>query len=167
VFTVDFNIFSFLLESEKAVSREKVLQILQKIQEIEGILSIQSFNHTKIISSRQIKSAVWHAIQGFLSNKMISNQLSVDVLLYLSCQRQISKAIEKLGISRKVKKFGLIVISGNITKNAQSYLSMLKFRFDEYLPNIKLIEINPENSNVNQIEKRILSKIALLRMNNY
>lgn len=60
--------------------------------------SFQMFNSKFIISEDQLKFILHHVYSTFSLGSNISKQYGVEFLLYLSHERQITKAIEKVGV---------------------------------------------------------------------
>jgi tRNA threonylcarbamoyladenosine modification (KEOPS) complex Cgi121 subunit len=51
-----------------------------------------------------------NAIKAFRYGKNISNNLSVECLLYVSGQRQISVAVENFGVKQSTRNMGIVLI---------------------------------------------------------
>ena len=62
-------------------------------------VSFQMFNSKFIISEDQLKFILHHVHSAFSLGSNISKHFGVEFLVYLSNERQITKAIEKVGIS--------------------------------------------------------------------
>lgn len=101
---------AFDIELKDISERSDIIKLLQELKSSnEQIIDIQSFEFNSLLSQRQLLSAIWHAWNGFKNSYPISNLLSIEFLLYVSGQRQISKALEYFGLKRQVKKFSLII----------------------------------------------------------
>jgi tRNA threonylcarbamoyladenosine modification (KEOPS) complex Cgi121 subunit len=175
----------FIIKTNKEISRDDLLLYIKELEDLEGLFSLQLFNHQIIISKNQIESAIWHAIQGYNSKNMISKELGLEVLVYLSGQRQIAKAISKFGIPKTNLCVGLIIISKNDDNLFNMILNSIKQVFHNYkltlepfnprfeaekipaLLNIYELDKKDKKMDEKEIEKLILSKIALLRINTY
>lgn len=59
---------------------------------------IQLFEFGNCFGIDHVKYAIYHAVRNILKKKMISNIPENELLLYLSAQRQISKAFDIMGI---------------------------------------------------------------------
>ena len=94
-------------------SSKKIMAYIQDIKSrTSQILDLQAFRIDSLLSTNQMLSAIYHAWNGFKNNITISNQISVEFLLYVSGQRQISKAIEFFGLEKEEKEFSLIIFHG-------------------------------------------------------
>ncbi|MHA1990058.1 MAG: KEOPS complex subunit Cgi121 [Candidatus Hodarchaeales archaeon] len=175
----------FLIKSKKEISRDDLLLYIKELEDFEGLFSLQLFNHQLIISKNQIESAIWHAIQGYNSKNMISKELGLEILIYLSGQRQIAKAISKFGIPKTNLSAGLIIVGENDANLFNEILSSIKQVFhnrdltlEPFNPQFETEKIptlitnyelgkNYKKTGKKEIERLILSKIALLRINTY
>ncbi len=105
---VHFSAFDITLS--QSISSGEVLSFLQSIaKKNDKIIAIQSFRFDSLVSRKQLLSAVWHAWNGFKNGITISNYLSVEFLLYVSGQRQISKALEFFGLDKEVEQFSVVI----------------------------------------------------------
>lgn len=77
-------------------------------QSFAGVI-FQIFDAEKVAGKAHIKFAVLNALKAFKIGKNISKNLPVEVMLYVSGQRQIEKALKMVGISSKTKNLILIV----------------------------------------------------------
>ncbi|MFW9928681.1 MAG: KEOPS complex subunit Cgi121 [Candidatus Thorarchaeota archaeon] len=175
----------YQLKSKEKIERKNLLDLIQSIQKMNGIIGVQSFNSRVVINENQIRNAAWHALIGYKSDKMIAKTLSLEILLFISCQRQINKVFELVGLPMTFNEAGLIIIS-NFSLNGykekekeidtifvNTGFTLSDFSNKERKYDIKLIketyEITDEEQlyDISKIEKIIHSKIALLRINNY
>jgi len=117
--------------------------LLKKHKELIGV---QAFKFDSVLSEAHLLSAVWHAWNGFKNGLTISDSLSIEFLLYLSGQRQISKAIQIFGLKDEVKKFSIIFFHENEIFKENLNLS--------YISNSKISVINKLTIS-DSMEKRI------------
>ncbi len=105
-------------------------KIINLIQDFSSQLPLFQVVDAKTLSGKeQVISACWHAYNHFKGNMKISSQLSIEVLLYLSGVRQISKALSTLGITTQTKE--LLVLAGSenpskIEKVVKDFLIAIK-----------------------------------------
>jgi len=90
--------------------------IINDPKEIFTILSTESdivyqlLNPRLLIGDDHIYFAVINALNSFIKNWNISRRLSIEVLLYLSGQRQIEKAFKMFGIQEGIQDIVVICI---------------------------------------------------------
>ena len=68
----------------------------------------------RIAGTEHLEFATWNAVKAFGRKYKRSRSLAMEILLYASCQRQISKAIEILGVTRATSQVGVAAISTRI-----------------------------------------------------
>lgn len=115
---VAINQFNFdlhhFLERYKITSKEEVLnhlfKIIQKIQDNNNESVIQIVNDKFVLNQDHIYIACYYMQKAFFRKTNISNTKNIELLLYLSTYRQISKAIETVGINSQDLKEGNIII---------------------------------------------------------
>jgi len=83
-----------------------IVQFIQLKEEImeKFNVSFQMFNSNFVISKDQLKYILHHVHSTFSLESNISKQFGVEFLLYLSHERQITKAIEKVGVKNPNEK---------------------------------------------------------------
>lgn len=104
------NFSAFDIELNEVMKRSELLSYFEKMISLDSnILAMQSFKQDSILNQNHLFSAVFHSWNAFKTNNMISKNLSVEFLLYLSGQRQITKAFEMFGLSDTVKLFSVVI----------------------------------------------------------
>ena len=104
---------------------------LNKIREIIGSsVDVQFFNADLVATWQHLYFATLNAVMAMQTKRNISKSLAVEVLLYASAQRQISKAIELIGVNHDCTNIAAVIIGENdeSVKKAYSIISnFLKF----------------------------------------
>ena len=77
---------------------------------------IQVFNADLVYGEDHLSSAVEHAMRSFKNQMNSLNSLPLEMLLYASGERQIQKAIEKIGIKNGNQKIAFIFMMDNNRK---------------------------------------------------
>jgi KEOPS complex subunit Cgi121 len=72
---------------------------------------IQFFNAGLVAGGKHLYFAVLNALKAFKGRLNISNSLAVEALLYASAQRQITKAVDLLGIKPESPHIAVLVVS--------------------------------------------------------
>lgn len=85
----------------------------------------QFFNAKLVATWRHLYFAVLNALKAFKNGENISRNLSMEILLYASAQRQIRKAVNMLGISLKTPEIALIIVGDTVnrTEAALTFIS--------------------------------------------
>lgn len=71
---------------------------------------IQALDAELVCSKDHIVSAVEHAIRAFREGRNKADDLSIEVLLYASGERQIKEAIKKMGVKEGKSRIALVVL---------------------------------------------------------
>ncbi|MGZ7108638.1 MAG: KEOPS complex subunit Cgi121 [Methanobacterium sp.] len=74
--------------------------LMKKINQISNNCKIQLLNADGIAGYEHILHATLHAIKAFRRNENIANDLGIEICVRASTQRQISKALQILGIKK-------------------------------------------------------------------
>ena len=122
---------------------------------------IQLFNYDLIFSKLHVVSAVEHAVRSFQQNQNATSTLSLEVLLYIAGERQIHKAIKKVGITDKIND-SIIVIAGDI-KDISGYDGKLSNTLiDSVLATTQLTQMDTEFSgNQSTLKKFGISDVEI------
>ena len=103
------------------------------IDDIDGFLSsireavapyvFQVFNAERIAGWRHLFFAAVNAVNAFKVGTTISRNLAIEVMLYASCQNQISEAFDLVGISSYTEKVALLILT-NTLKSAKKVFEL-------------------------------------------
>ena len=126
---------------------QKIIGAKGKIQDINSFLKkiitlssrydmvIQVVNADFVYGKDHLFSAVEHTIRSFKNRMNSLNSLSLEMLLYASGERQIQKAIEKIGIKKGNQKIAFIFITEDDRKildaEVEHVLSSLNLKRDD------------------------------------
>lgn len=95
----------------KNVKMDDVKSFFEQFRKENQDISVQFFDASTIAGSQHLYFAALNALNAFEKKVNISNNLAVEVLLYASAQRQISKAVEMLGIKQDSSQVATVIIS--------------------------------------------------------
>lgn len=85
-------------------------EICSKIDKGYNNLEIQFVDPRKILGSNHIYFATLNALKAFKNKKNISKSLSIEILLYISGQKQIEAAIRLFGLQKKNRNLILVAV---------------------------------------------------------
>ncbi len=74
---------------------------------------VQLFDADLVATWQHLYFAVLNALVAFKTRRNLSNSLAVETVLYASAQRQIAKAISKVGVKPQSANVAVTVLSGN------------------------------------------------------
>jgi len=96
------------LFSKKNIEYDELMQTLER--ESSDIV-IQLLDGYRVLGRDHILFAVLNALKGKKNNKMISDDLPMEILVYASAQRQINKSIEISGVRKNSRRIVLVALS--------------------------------------------------------
>ena len=85
--------------------------ILDEVRQLAGEAAFQLFDADMVAGWRHLFHAAVNAIHAIETGSAVSKSVDVETILYASCQDQISKAFNLMGLSQQVKNVGVLVIS--------------------------------------------------------
>ena len=86
-------------------------KLLRRLRSREGQVAVQLLKPELVAGAEHLRFAAKNAIHSFNGKRRRSKSLAVEYLLYLSCQRQISKAISFMGIQPSDRQVILVALS--------------------------------------------------------
>lgn len=86
--------------------------------------ALQFFNARYIAGWEHLFFATVLALYAFKNRTNISKKVGIEILIYASAEKQINKAIKKLGISASVEDLAVVMLSEDI-ENINRYLEVL------------------------------------------
>ncbi|HEX4919497.1 MAG TPA: KEOPS complex subunit Cgi121 [Candidatus Bathyarchaeia archaeon] len=76
-----------------------------------GDAQVQLVKADLVAGVEHVKLSAAHALRSFYGKKPRSKSLAIELLLFISCQRQISKAVKELGVETSDKRILLVALS--------------------------------------------------------
>jgi len=110
---IKFDLVQFLKDNSIEDEEEAlnyVFNILEKLQDKNEKSTLQFINDKYVLNQDHIFNACYYMQKAFFHKTHISNKKNIELLLYLSTSRQISKGIESFGIDYYDLKEGNIII---------------------------------------------------------
>ena len=86
-------------------------QTLKQLRSISNQAEVQLVKSDLIAGLEHLHFAARNAIYSFNGKRRRSKSLAMELLLYVSCQRQIAKAIKLLGVDSKDSRIALVALS--------------------------------------------------------
>jgi tRNA threonylcarbamoyladenosine modification (KEOPS) complex Cgi121 subunit len=102
---------------------------LKQLRSINARAEVQLVKADLIAGPEHLQFAARNALNSFKGDKRRSKSLAVELLLYLSCQRQIAKAIRFLGVDPEDSRVALIALSDSkgaiqeVARHAESIIN--------------------------------------------
>ncbi|MCS7132380.1 MAG: KEOPS complex subunit Cgi121 [Nitrososphaeria archaeon] len=89
------------------------IQAIESVKNLSRDAIAQLFDGRCVISVKQIHAAAVAAHLAFKAKSNISKKFDIEFLLRLAADTQISRALEKMGITAETREIGYCVISEN------------------------------------------------------
>ncbi len=133
-------------------------------------LEIVLLNADLVFGKEHLLSAYEHAKRAFASGTNKSKSMGKELILYAAGERQISKAIDKMGIRDGLRNVAIVLIGKSTNAQMSKLLSSLNMKRndDVILPkekNLQAFGISKEEMGTVPKEKRsklVLEKVALV-----
>jgi len=84
---------------------------LRRLRSVSGENQVQLIKAERVAGPEHLRFAARNALHSFNGKNPRSNSLAVEYLLFLSCQRQISRAISFLGVEPSDTRVVLVALS--------------------------------------------------------
>ena len=88
-------------------------ETLKQLRSLSSEVQVQLVKADLIGGPEHLQFAARNALHSFGGPQRRSKSLAVELLLYISCQRQIAKAIKLLGVDSKDLRVALVALSGS------------------------------------------------------
>lgn len=128
----------------------KIAEVLSKKWKSEIVL----LDAELVFGIEHLVSAYEHAKRAFKSNTNIAKTFPMEMLLYASGERQISKAIEKMGIKDGMSEIAIALIDRPTNAQISELLSVLKIERND-----TVLMSNERNLEAFGITKKELSTV--------
>ncbi len=110
---IDGNHLLLLGFSSSKVKDARIL--LSNLRRSFPRVKIQLLRADRIAGTEHLALASANALRAFSQGRARSRSLEMEILLYASCQRQISKAIEMLGVTPLTREIAVVALSESPT----------------------------------------------------
>lgn len=86
---------------------------------------IQALDATGVYGKNHLISATIHATRAFEQKTNSTNSLALEILLYAAGERQIQKAIKKIGIKKETQTIAFVILYQHERKTSQRHMKMI------------------------------------------
>jgi tRNA threonylcarbamoyladenosine modification (KEOPS) complex Cgi121 subunit len=171
---LDINQFlkaNSITNEQEALNR--VFDIIDELQNKDKESTIQFVKNKYVLNQDQIFMACYYMQKAFLHKTHISNKKNIELLLYLSASRQISKGFDTFGIEYSDLKEGNIIIciispEDNIDEINKEILQIFHAReIDLTIDNLTVKKINTIIDNYEISDLQIKSVLNSYGNKNY
>jgi tRNA threonylcarbamoyladenosine modification (KEOPS) complex Cgi121 subunit len=114
---------------------------LDEIKRIAGDAAFQLFDAEMVAGWRHLFHAAVNAVHATRRGSAVSNSVEVESILYASCQDQISKAFNLMGLGPQVKNVAILVVSED-SSEAESLATEIAEALGR--PDDRVLDVTPE-----------------------
>jgi tRNA threonylcarbamoyladenosine modification (KEOPS) complex Cgi121 subunit len=107
----------------KFAEAEELLKANRK--ETRENVDLQFFDAQLIATQEHLFFAALNALQAFKNKTNLSKSLAMETMLYASAQRQIQRAIQRLGIKPQTTNMAVVILSEDL-KETETMLTWIK-----------------------------------------
>lgn len=100
-----------LVEGFRNIKIDDIGKVFDIIRSNSGRCQVQVLDADFIAGFEHIYFAVLNALKSFRSGLNISRSMAIEILLFASCQDQIKRAIEILGIKPSTRNAALVIVA--------------------------------------------------------
>ena len=101
-----------------------VEKILQKASSSFPGVSVQIVDLDRVPGSRYLLLATYNALKSYTSRRPISKSLAMELLVYISGNRQISEALRQAGITPHTRRIAALAVGSSESKVLDCTLSL-------------------------------------------
>jgi tRNA threonylcarbamoyladenosine modification (KEOPS) complex Cgi121 subunit len=105
----------------RGVTVNDVDELLSSLSRATSPAVFQIFDATRIAGWRHLYMAAVNAVSAYEAGSPISRGLGIEVLLYASCQDQISRALEVVGVSPGIEELALVVVGDSSSETEEAF----------------------------------------------
>jgi KEOPS complex subunit Cgi121 len=145
---------------------EVLVRSLQHVDGGEGL----ALNADMICGRDHLSSAVMHATRAFERGDNVSSSIAGETILYASGERQISKAVKKMGVKIGTERLALVLFG---VADPEKVLKTLQFERDEDVLEASVEKavrfgISPDEIKAvpaDKVEDLVLERVAFVGLN--
>jgi tRNA threonylcarbamoyladenosine modification (KEOPS) complex Cgi121 subunit len=100
----------------RGVAFEKVDAYLKSYRKQKSAVELQFFDADKVATDEHLYFAVLNALQAFKAKTNCSKSVAMESMLYASAQRQISRAIEHIGVKPDSCNLAVVIVAETKTQ---------------------------------------------------
>ena len=113
------------------------------VKEKTGNACVQFFDAKLVAGWQHLYFAALNAVNAFKNKLNISNNLSIEILLYASAQRQITEAVKLIGVHPNSCKVAVVIVA-NTRSEASSLLSIISALLTGSIRDDALLELTDD-----------------------
>ena len=141
-------------KNSKSLDTEKLLELAKSLS--KSVLAFQFFNSMMIVDEMHLLSGAQNAVNALKGDYMISRALDVELVVYVSAQRQIGRALDIMGVNDKLSSVGVVCIDEDEKKVRECLVKIAEKVGEEtapmFSPTSKKISSLMQNFGITELE---------------
>jgi len=101
-------------KNSRGLDTDKLLELAKSLS--KSVLAFQFFNSMMIVDEMHLLSGAQNAVNALKGDYMISRTLDVELVVYVSAQRQIGRALDIMGVNDELSSVGVVCIDEDEVK---------------------------------------------------
>ncbi len=130
----------------------------------DNCIAVQVMDASLVFGMVHLLSAANHAVRAFERAKNTASSLATELLVYASGERQISKAIELMGVKEATTGFAFVLVGDGAARKADQMILSLEFHRDDSVLGIEGKDASQFgiSGQGQRVQDLILERVALL-----
>jgi len=119
-------------KNSRGLDTDKLLELAKSLS--KSVLAFQFFNSMMIVDEMHLLSGAQNAVNALNGDYMISRTLDVELVVYVSAQRQIGRALDIMGVKDELSSVGIVCIDDDEQKIRECLMEIAEKVGEEISP---------------------------------
>ncbi len=119
-------------KNSRGLDTDKLLEVAKSLS--ESVLAFQFLNSMMIVDEMHLLSGAQNAVNALKGDYMISRTLDVELVVYVSAQRQIGRALDIMGVTDELSSVGVVCIDEDEKKVRECLMGIAEKVGEEISP---------------------------------
>ncbi|MCK4567360.1 MAG: hypothetical protein KAU48_08625 [Candidatus Thorarchaeota archaeon] len=119
-------------KNSRGLDTDKLLELAKSLS--ESVLAFQFLNSMMIVDEMHLLSGAQNAVNALKGGYMISRTLDVELVVYVSAQHQIGRALDIMGVNDELSSVGVVCIDEDEKKVRECLMGIAEKIGEEISP---------------------------------
>ena len=119
-------------KNSRGLDTDKLLELAKSLS--KSVLAFQFFNNMMIVDEMHLLSGAQNAVNALKGDYMISRTLDVELVVYISAQRQIGRALDIMGVNDELSSVAVVCIDEDEKKVRECLMKIAEKVGEETAP---------------------------------
>ena len=143
-------------KNSRGLDTDKLLELAKSLS--ESVLACQFLNSMMIVDEMHLLSGAQNAVNALKGDYMISRTLDVELVVYVSAQRQIGRALDIMGVTDELSSVGVVCIDEDEKKVRECLMGIAEKVGEEispmFSPTSEKISVLMQNFGITELEMK-------------